>query len=621
MDNFGWSIALVPGTPLIIGDTPDAHIQLQGAYGRAARIALQMDKSMMYSILSKYSGDYDTCVNDKIIQKSAKINNHDFISIGDFMAYYNRGKIYFDYGVIKTNGVDVRPESMSIQTTYPVFIRNTRIQVKMDETPIDILEPGTVPKKPELNLITTLFPPVFMMAMMMLLKGTMSGSSSSFMMFSVCSMGVGVLTSIFGIVNREKQYKKTCIERQDTYKLYIEKKRKEIENIRREELDCLNDQYYSTVQDMYLQDIDYLLPLFRDGIAVGMTFVVANLQTSGIGQRYLSNFEGRITLFCNDSSEYSMMLNGVRLSIPNTPGRCMVQLDKEVLEAQLFISFEGEKEYERVQKIKSFVDEQNDKYINQKAKVIPEIPKELTLTYIQSQFTESISDDKVIIGLDYTSILPVAVELKSGDVLSLTGKNQTDRETFAKYFMDTIVQKASGNTELYVLDDATKKMGECEFNPNTAMYLTSYHDVPPMIEEINQRIEQRYEMYSAGMFDELEMEPWIILVIDSADIMLNMSGDNKIMKYMKEWLGKYKNMKIFVFMPDIENNSISFNSPEMLKIVKDNRHYMVFDDVCNIKICDISVSASKKYSKPIETGDAYYIKDNELVKIKVVRQS
>ena len=26
MDNFGWSIALVPGTPLIIGDTPDVLI-------------------------------------------------------------------------------------------------------------------------------------------------------------------------------------------------------------------------------------------------------------------------------------------------------------------------------------------------------------------------------------------------------------------------------------------------------------------------------------------------------------------------------------------------------------------------------------------------------------------
>ena len=350
----------------------------------------------------------------------------------------------------------------------------------------------------------------------------------------------------------------------------------------------------TALKEMYLQDIDYLLPLFRDGIAVGMTFVVANLQTSGIGQRYLSNFEGRITLFCNDSSEYSMMLNGVRLSIPNTPGRCMVQLDKEVLEAQLFISFEGEKEYERVQKIKSFVDEQNDKYINQKAKVIPEIPKELTLTYIQSQFTESISDDKVIIGLDYTSILPVAVELKSGDVLSRQERiRQTGRLLQNISWIQLFKRHPAIRSYMYWMM-RQRKMGECEFNPNTAMYLTSYHDVPPMIEEINQRIEQRYEMYSAGMFDELEMEPWIILVIDSADIMLNMSGDNKIMKYMKEWLGKYKNMKIFVFMPDIENNSISFNSPEMLKIVKDNRHYMVFDDVCNIKICDISVSASKK---------------------------
>lgn len=47
----------------------------------------------------------------------------------------------------------------------------------------------------------------------------------------------------------------------------------------------------TALKEMYLQDIDYLLPLFRDGIAVGMTFVVANLQTSGIGQRYLSNLK------------------------------------------------------------------------------------------------------------------------------------------------------------------------------------------------------------------------------------------------------------------------------------------------------------------------------------------
>lgn len=44
-------------------------------------------------------------------KKSARIKDHDFISIGDFTAYYNRGKLYFDYGSIRTNGVEVRPES------------------------------------------------------------------------------------------------------------------------------------------------------------------------------------------------------------------------------------------------------------------------------------------------------------------------------------------------------------------------------------------------------------------------------------------------------------------------------------------------------------------------------
>ena len=70
---------------------------------------------------------------------------------------------------------------------------------------------------------------------------------------------------------------------------------------------------------MYLQDQDYLLPLCRDGIAVGISFVVANAQTSGIGYRYLNNFEGRITLFCNETSEYGMMFEGCRMKLPDIP--------------------------------------------------------------------------------------------------------------------------------------------------------------------------------------------------------------------------------------------------------------------------------------------------------------
>lgn len=252
MDYFGWSITLEPGFMLLIGDTPEAHIQLKGAYGRGTRVSLQISANgaRTEGILTEYSASYGTCVNGTKIQKSARIKDHDFISIGDFTAYYNRGKLYFDYGSIRTNGVEVRPESLDIQTTYPVFIRNTRIQVKRDDTPIEILDPSSIPTKPELNIVTSLMPSIVMFCLVVLLRGVMSTSNGAFVAFSICSMGVGVCTSVFSLINRQKKYKKDVAKRRSTYLEYIDKKRKEIEAARREELDCLNEQYYSTTQDL-----------------------------------------------------------------------------------------------------------------------------------------------------------------------------------------------------------------------------------------------------------------------------------------------------------------------------------------------------------------------------------
>ena len=63
------------------------------------------------------------------------------------------------------------------------------------------------------------------------------------------------------------------------------------------------------------------------------------------------------------------------MKLPNIPGRCLIQLNKHTYESQMYLSFEGEKEFERVQKIQDFVKKQNEKYTGMKAAIIPEIPK------------------------------------------------------------------------------------------------------------------------------------------------------------------------------------------------------------------------------------------------------
>ena len=372
---------------------------------------------------------------------------------------------------------------------------------------------------------------------------------------------------------------------------------------------------------MYLQDQDYLLPLCRDGIAVGISFVVANAQTSGIGYRYLNNFEGRITLFCNETSEYGMMFEGCRMKLPDISGRSLVQINKDVFECQMYLSFEGEKEFERVQEIRKFVEMQNGKYAGQKARVIPEIPKELNAEYIQKVYPSYQKQGSVVLGLDYNTVLPDAIDFTSGGMLTLSGKKEKGKDIFAKYFIESVLQNGFGEAELYILDDMTRKWGEYEFHPKTALYVNTSETLQTVIDEIDQRVQMRYEQFSEGQLDVLEDEPWIVLIIESADAIADISGNKQEIAAIRSWLGKYRTMKIFILLTNVENANIAFNAPELLKVVKDNRRYLVFEDAANIKMCDISISVAKKYAKPVEPCDAFYICENELTKLKTVKLS
>ena len=105
----------------------------------------------------------------------------------------------------------------------------------------------------------------------------------------------------------------------------------------------------TALNELYLQDDDTLLTICREGIAVGVSVIVANPQTQGIGYRYMSNFGSKLALFCNDSGEYSSVFDYCRMQLPSVPGRCIIEKDKQHYECQTYLAFEGEKEFERVE--------------------------------------------------------------------------------------------------------------------------------------------------------------------------------------------------------------------------------------------------------------------------------
>ena len=198
----------------------------------------------------------------------------------------------------------------------------------------------------------------------------------------VCSYEEEKCRSLFRMLAQEMELRKQKLAEAgvSSYASYLESGKSDLPQI------VVLIDNLTAMREMYLLDNDFLLPVCRDGLAVGISFVIANSQTSGIGYKYLSNFESRIALYCNDSTEYGAMFDGCRLRPDNLPGRCLISKDKTIYEAQTYLAFSGEKEVERVGKIQDYVRMQNECYPDSFAKPIPEVPKELTPKVLKRKF-------------------------------------------------------------------------------------------------------------------------------------------------------------------------------------------------------------------------------------------
>ncbi len=374
----------------------------------------------------------------------------------------------------------------------------------------------------------------------------------------------------------------------------------------------------TALKELYLQDNDMLLPVCRDGNSVGITFLVSNGQTAGVGYRYLNNFEGRIALFCNESSEYTMLFEGNRTKLPNVPGRALVQIDKSTYECQMYLAFEGDKEYERVHNIQKYVVQCNEKYGGMKARVIPEIPKVLNVDYVERNLSLANTNGELLLGLDYASIEPMTFDLMESEMLILSGKKDVSRQAFSKYVVKMFLEQKFGNVEFYIMDSIAGKWSEIEALPETSYYSTDANSSSSIMAEIGQIAEQRYLNYINKRRGSLESEPWIVVIIENNDVITALSSDKTIMLTVKDIWSKYKGMKIFFIFTNINNANIPFNAPELMKILKDKKQYIIFDEIANIKLTDIALSTTRKYAKPLEFGDAYYVEDGEVRKIRTV---
>lgn len=371
----------------------------------------------------------------------------------------------------------------------------------------------------------------------------------------------------------------------------------------------------TALNELYLQDDDTLLTICREGIAVGISVIVANSQTQGIGYRYMSNFASKVALFCNDSGEYSSIFDYCRMQIPSVAGRCIIEKDKQHYECQTYLAFEGEKEHERVDEMRKFVKEENEKNNGLKAKRIPQIPELLLENDFKTDFGITNNNNEIAIGLNYATVNPVFINYMQHNLIAISGKNIDGASKFVEYFKRNI---CSIKSDVYIVDDYTERFNDISEHENVSLYSKSLQDIKEILVAINKELQERCEereRRGTGYIKDLSP---LMLIINNQDACKYISNDKEILELYSNVFNKYKGLKALVVFTETENVSISYSSPEVLKKIRDEGTILAFDDVSNIKLVDVPIAVLKKYKKHLMENDAFLISNNELTKIKVV---
>ena len=372
----------------------------------------------------------------------------------------------------------------------------------------------------------------------------------------------------------------------------------------------------SSLRELDLNDNPVLYTILREGLSVGISVVAANGNVK-LENKYLSMFSCKIGLHHNDGDVYGTLFGTYKLTVDAIPGRCLVEVDRKNLDCQIYQSFEGEREKDRVNAMKAFISGVNAKYLDCKAALIPEIPKLLTENELYKQYPAFFSDGHMILGFDYDTMLPIPFNLV-GMNLILAGTPQSGKRNFVRYMLSCLHRTMETSpVEIVIFDKASEKRLESEATAyaDHVRYELSSVNMAVICKEWKAKLEERKQRVIAnqGNLDVLKEEPLLLMLCED-------SG-KEVMNAFDEALLDLSAYKFTFIASNVENEDITpFRSPKLYKVKSAGAHFLWFGSYAASNIADgfTKVSIAEKRGRlgvEVNPGDAFYVEPSNQTKV------
>ena len=365
---------------------------------------------------------------------------------------------------------------------------------------------------------------------------------------------------------------------------------------------------------------DDFLFIAREGVTYGISLIVTATTTNGFGYKYMSNFANHIALTCNDNSEYSNLFDRCRTEPSNIPGRVLVCFNKIIYEAQTYLSFDGEKEIDRICAIKAFITDQNNRNTGLRARRIPEVPDVFDQSYIFDNFVVNVQN-QIAVALNYQEVEPVYFDITSMPQLTLVGKLAANMVGFEKALINEIKTSYFDRpTDVYIIDSLSRDLEKFEEEPFVEEYSIDYSMLSTIFENLTSKLEERYaEVLEEGL-EALDNKPLLFVLINNTSAIEYISTSKELMSMYNSIVTKYKAMKVMLVFGGINDEAIGYSSGELLKKLKENKNAMIFTNLAEHKVFDIPAAFIRANKKPIDVSQGYYLRETEIVKIRFAKE-
>ncbi|MBO5238617.1 MAG: type VII secretion protein EssC [Lachnospiraceae bacterium] len=369
---------------------------------------------------------------------------------------------------------------------------------------------------------------------------------------------------------------------------------------------------------------EQFLKLTREGLSVGINFIVTGTQTNSIGHKNLANFGTKIALNCNDKGEYSNLFGRCKLDIKEVPGRGIVVREKRTLECQMALCVKAEREIERNKKLLEIISECNARNEEMNARQIPEVPDIVLQSELYRKNRDLYKKPYVLpIGINYSTVEYEFLSLREAGCFAVLGKAKMGKTNFAKQLLWGMEKTADiAPTEVYAFDGMERGLSFVKNSSLVKNYTMDISEMEVILEELHETLNHRLELlYEAENAEEyLSKVPLICIMMENKDLMAKIvsNKDKELTARFLDFLKKFKQVKAFVLFSNMDNVATGFSPGDVIKAIKENRKAIFLDDISEIKFLDVNNKALKEFNKPVAPGDGFLYMGNTFGKVKTI---